>query len=132
MLYYTSLFLIVLLASVIIVWLYRAIFGVGRTGYRSSVRGGRTVSKRTKARMQAHRAAHPVSPHVIDGPVSLRGHARAGENMFAATHTPGAAGANAGWPYKEEKMESVGKAYRVNRKAATKSNADKDGKPWGW
>jgi len=38
-----------------------------------------------------------------------------------------------GWPYREEKFELSGKAYKVTRKARPKrTNLRTTGKPWGW
>lgn len=38
-----------------------------------------------------------------------------------------------GWPYREDKFEFAGKAYKVTRKATPKkSNLSTTGKPWGW
>ncbi len=38
-----------------------------------------------------------------------------------------------GWPYREEKLEMAGKAYKVTRKTAVKKeNLSASGKPWGW
>jgi len=38
-----------------------------------------------------------------------------------------------GWPYREEKFEFAGKAYKITRKAKTKkANLSSSGKPWGW
>jgi len=38
-----------------------------------------------------------------------------------------------GWPYREDKFEFAGKAYKVTRKAAPrKTNLSTTGKPWGW
>ena len=41
--------------------------------------------------------------------------------------------AGAGWPQREEKLEVAGKAYKVTRKAPSKtSDAGTLDKPWGW
>ena len=38
-----------------------------------------------------------------------------------------------GWPYREEKFEFAGKAYKVKRKTTLrKTNLETTGKPWGW
>lgn len=38
-----------------------------------------------------------------------------------------------GWPYREEKFEFTGKAYKVTRKATPKrTNLRATSKPWGW
>ena len=38
-----------------------------------------------------------------------------------------------GWPYREDKFEFAGKAYKVNRKVALeKTDLSTTGKPWGW
>lgn len=152
MLYYTSLFLFLVLVSVIAIWVYRGIFGVSRAAYRSSLQGGRKLSKRAKARMKARQKAHGTSAtkgaptpwgwnaatgqmhsdRDIRSPETLRGHARSSEHMFASAPNPAAVRKNAGWPYKEEKMKFAGKAYKVNRKAAEDGELDGDGKPWVW
>ena len=38
-----------------------------------------------------------------------------------------------GWPYREDKFEFAGKAYKVTRKVAPKkTNLSSTDKPWGW
>ncbi len=38
-----------------------------------------------------------------------------------------------GWPYREEKLDVAGNAYKVTRKAKpAKTNLRDKGKPWGW
>lgn len=38
-----------------------------------------------------------------------------------------------GWPYREEKQDVAGNAYKVTRKAKpAKTNSRDNGKPWGW
>jgi len=38
-----------------------------------------------------------------------------------------------GWPYREDKFEFAGKAYKVTRKVTPeKTNLQTTGKPWGW
>lgn len=38
-----------------------------------------------------------------------------------------------GWPHREDKIESGGKAYKVTRKVVSKhANPETTGKPWGW
>lgn len=38
-----------------------------------------------------------------------------------------------GWPYREEKLDVAGSAYKVTRKAKpAKTNLKDNGKPWGW
>lgn len=152
MLYYTSLFLVIVLVSMIAIWIYRGIFGVGRAAYRSSLKGGRKLSKRAKARMKARQKAHGTSAtkgvptpwgwnaatgqmhsdRDISSSGTLRGHARSSEYMFASAPNPVAARKKVDWPHKEEKVEFAGKAYKVNRKVADDGDLDADGKPWVW
>jgi|GEM_PF-3382513 len=156
MIYYTFLLLIIVVVSVIAIWMYRAIFGVGRSVYQSNLVGGRKVSKRAKARLKVRRkaraqnagsssssgiptpwgwkdnAALPHEAYVAHKPGSLRGHAHAGVNVFAVAPAPATARKNVGWPYKEEKMQFAGKAYKVNRRAADGGDLNGDGKPWVW
>ncbi|MDH4018445.1 MAG: hypothetical protein OEU84_02495 [Xanthomonadales bacterium] len=41
--------------------------------------------------------------------------------------------ARVGWPYREEKSESAGKAYKVTRKVTLqRTNLKTTSKPWGW
>ena len=47
------------------------------------------------------------------------------------SETPG--NPTVGWPYREEKKEVAGRAYKVTRKVATpRSNAKSVKAPWGW
>ena len=49
-----------------------------------------------------------------------------------STAKPAAKG-QIGWPYREDKFEFAGKAYKVTRKVAPKkTNLASTGKPWGW
>lgn len=51
-------------------------------------------------------------------------------NESNSTENPAA---TVGWPYREEKFEFAGKAYKVTRKARpAKTNLRNTGKPWGW
>jgi hypothetical protein len=44
-----------------------------------------------------------------------------------------AAKGKVGWPYREDKFEFAGKAYKVTRKSTPKkTNLSSTGKPWGW
>jgi hypothetical protein len=53
MLYYTSLFLVIVLFSVIAIWMYRGIIGVGRATYNAMLPGRSKATRRAKARLKA-------------------------------------------------------------------------------
>lgn len=55
MLYYTSLFLIIVLVSIIAIWMYRAILGASRVTHTAILPGRRKVSARAKARLKSRR-----------------------------------------------------------------------------
>lgn len=161
MLYYTSLFLVIVLVSVIAIWMYRAILGASRVAYKASVPGGKKISPRTRTRLKARAKArakaaksgtseapvpwgwkgnpNPIhSHHETHKPGSSKKHWNGLSHSHAAAseHTistpPSNAGRkNVGWPYKEEKMEFAGKAYKVNRKAVD-GDFNGNGKPWVW
>lgn len=163
MLFYTSLLVACLVGAVVIVWLYRRIAydagsvyktvhpifqpdpadhvadGASRTaavgtdtpwGWNNHATPSNLAKTHAakpteqkpwgwKGREQAVREQHPHH-----GSYTAPAHANANPN-------PGKPGA--GWPYREEKQEFAGKAYKVTRKAkpsTTKLGAD--GKPWGW
>src|SRR5690554_4117711 len=143
----------IVLVSVVSIWVYRAIFGIGRVAYRSSLRGSRKVSKRAQARMKARRKARakaggvstisgvptPWGWHKASGQThldqevrpsgSLIGHARSDEQVFANMPQRAAAKKYVGWPYKEEQMDFAGKSYKVSRKPTDRQELDGDGKP---
>lgn len=154
MLFYTSLFLIIVLVLMISVWMYRAIFGVTRSAYHAKLVGGQKVSKRTQARLKARRkarlkAARSSSSSGMPTPWGWKAntnHAHSGSDVQKLGGHPDFAGngndfvpfshaegrKNVGWPYKEEKVDFAGKAYKVNRKAADGGDLGSDGKPWIW
>ena len=78
---------------------------------------------------------HEIREH---GPRSAVRNATSGLDAFlnkAASERASKAGrqATVGWPYREEKFEFAGKAYKVTRKATPrKTNLETAGKPWGW
>lgn len=61
-----------------------------------------------------------------------------GRDAFAGNSDSGSSASDdrnptVGWPYREEKFEFAGKAYKVKRKVIpAKTNLRDTGKPWGW
>lgn len=64
MLYYTSLFLIIVLVSIITIWMYRAILGVGRATHNAVLPGRGKVSSKAKARLKTRRKAQAKADSV--------------------------------------------------------------------
>ena len=141
MLYYTALFLVVFFVSVVAIWMYRAIFGAGRSVYKSKTHGAKKSSKRAKARLEARRKQWAQSGSYLSSsdapnPWGLKGqapHPKAGQmGSYAESREPVSSRQTGGWPYKEEKVEFAGKAYKVNRKATDDKGMGSEGKPWVW
>ncbi len=143
MFFYTSLFVGSLIAAFLILYLYNALIHVGKTAYRAWFENS-----------EDHLTGHLDEAKYGTTPWGWKSHATPGTS--ARTHpaaaTPNAAGfddflnsnlgasgsqatqkSTASWPYREEKSETSGKAYKVSRKARPpRTNLKETAKPWGW
>jgi len=163
MLFYASLFVATLIVAAVVLWLYRALVGAGQAVYQAilpSSRSGITDHLAKEARRtsindtptpwgwgdkakpsQAARTAKIAKADTV--PWGWPGnHQKPGQHKAGAAHArhnhegpvakPEAKG-QIGWPYREDKFEFAGKAYKVTRKATPKkTNLSTTGKPWGW
>jgi len=161
MFFYISLLVGSVVAAVILLYLVHAIMNLGRAARRSflpSAKDKRTSHlENTKfsehSKMQTpwgwkgHASpagvarTHPAVPS-NDSSWEWKGKAKkttgntrndkpAGLDGFIESET--APRPTVGWPYREDKMDVAGSAYKVTRKAKpAKTNLRDNGKPWGW
>jgi len=158
MFFYTALFVASVIAAFVIIWLYRSIADAGKAVYqamlpsskhaatshlesqtmRTTVNGTPTPwgwkSHETPANLAKTHAALPTEKT----PWGWKGNQgevrqRQPHNAHAASRTASKQKQNVGWPYREEKSEFAGKAYKVTRKVKLKkTNLATASKPWGW
>ena len=162
MFFYTSLFVASLIVALVIVWLFNAMKNAGKAVYSAILPSSKnnpashvkervlltTVNDtptpwgwkssdtpRNMARRHAAQSSERTSwgwkgkGHDIDG---RQAHRNTHDNKIVAR--PAASSMkNVGWPYREEKLSSHGKANTVKRKAPPKrTNLKTANKPWGW
>jgi hypothetical protein len=159
MLFYTSLLVACLVGAVVIIWLYRKVAYNAGSVYKTVhpifqpdpadnvADGALRTSAGAPWGVKDHATPSNLAKTHAAKPTEQKpwGWKGSGEQAVREQHphhgsytVPAHASANsgkpgAGWPYREEKQEFAGKAYKVTRKAkpsTTKLGAD--GKPWGW
>jgi len=158
MFFYTALFVASVVAAIVIIWLYRSIADAGKAVYqamlpsskhaatshlesqtmRTTVNGTPTPwgwkSHETPANLAKTHAALPTEK----SPWGWKGNQRrVSEHRPHHGHTASQPASrktqNVGWPYREEKTEIGGKAYKVRRTVRLKrTNLASTSKPWGW
>lgn len=156
MFFYTSLFIASLFAALIVLWVYRTVAFSIKSVYKTVL-----PTSDTGPTSHLKDKAVPITSREKPTPWGWKGHetpANAAKTHAAlptekpnwgwsggqqgiheqngsyAVSKPAAAGKpGAGWPYREEKSEFAGKAYKVTRKVATKTaSTNTADKPWGW
>jgi hypothetical protein len=162
MFFYTSLFIASLLAALVILWVFRTIrynagsvyktvipeIEIGSTNPLESkpapITSGGSQSpwgwkgQETPANAAKTHAALPTEkPHWDWSGSRNEVHDQQSHNgpydNLSKRATTRKAGAGAGWPQREEKLEFAGKAYKVTRKPPSKtSDTGTLDKPWGW
>ena len=158
MFFYTALFVASLIAAFIIIWLYRSIADAGKAVYQAMLPSSRhaatshleslTVrtsvnetptpwgwkSHETPTNLAKTHAALPTEK----SPWGWKGNPRGvsehrPRNGQTASQPASRKNQNVGWPYREEKSEIGGKAYKVSRTVRLKkTNLANTNKPWGW
>ena len=154
MFFYTSLFIASLLVALVLHWLYHVVVDFREKVSREVLPGSRNKST-------VDHESRPVRANItkIPDPWGWGEHT----NPSQAARTAGIAPSDAvpwgwpgndrdihahgqhsdsravhakpvhGWPYREDKAEFAGKAYKVTRKAEIKrTRLSTAGKPWGW
>ena len=158
MFFYTALFVASLIAAFIIIWLYRSIADAGKAVYqamlpsskhtatshleseivRTSVNDTPTPwgwkSHETPANLAKTHAALPTEKSPWGWKGSQRGvNEHRPHNGHTASQPASRNNQSVGWPYRQEKSEFAGKAYKVSRTVRLKkTNLANTSKPWGW
>jgi hypothetical protein len=130
MFFYTALFVASLIAAFIIIWLYRSIADAGKAVYQAMLPSSRNAAT-------SHLENQTVRTSVNDTPTpwGWKNHQTPARplNGRAASQPATRNKQNVGWPYREEKSEFAGKAYKVRRHVRLKrTNLANTSKPWGW
>ena len=158
MLEYSFLLIASVILAVIILWLYRAIVGAGKAVYYALLPSskdnltahipeqsmGTTVNDTPTPWGWGHaqKSSH-VSRAAVAKPEAKAPWGWKGNDHEIRDHHPGKpqptakapskAAEGVGWPYREDKFEFAGKAYKVTRKVKPKkTNLKTSSKPWGW
>lgn len=142
MFFYVSLFIACVISAIVVVYLYNALADVGKAVYRAFLPSSKNNSTRhvRNVRFGSKINDTPTPWGWKGGEHDTRG------SSIKSTVPAGTTGLNAlindhgnestsvGWPYREDKVESAGKAYKVTRKTAGKRLPVRGGnkQPWGW
>jgi hypothetical protein len=157
MFFYTALFVASLIAAFIIIWLYRSIADAGKAVYQAMLPSSRNAATshlenqtvrtsvndtptpwgwknhQTPAHLAKTHAALPTEKSPWGWKESQRANENRPLNGRAASQPATRNKQNVGWPYREEKSEFAGKAYKVRRHVRLKrTNLANTSKPWGW
>jgi len=161
MFFYISLLVGSIVAAVILLYLVHAIMNLGRAAHRSILPSAK--NKRTSHLENTRFSEHSKmqTPWGWKGHASPAGVARThpaaapndsswewkGKDKKTTSKSQGekptgldgfieseaAPKPTVGWPYREDKLDVAGSAYKVTRKAKpAKTNLRDNGKPWGW
>ena len=148
MLFYTTLFVISVIAALIILYLFNALKDAGKAVYRAFLPSSKDSLARHIDDVQYRTTINDTStPWGWNGndhgirehhPKRAAGNAKSGLDAFINQvgndrDQKARKRAAVSWPYREEKSEFTGKAYKVKRKVTPrKTNSETKGKPWGW
>ena len=142
MFFYVSLFIACVISALLAIYLYNALAGIGKEVYRSilpsrkdnlssNIRNVRFHSKvnETPTPWGWKGSDHGTREHGTKG-AAMNG--ATGLDVFVNKH--GNESASVGWPYREEKNELTGKAYKVTRRTSSKKSGLQTtrSQPWGW
>ncbi len=145
MLFYTALFIASLIVALVALWSFNVIADAGRSVFK-----GRLPS--TKNASTSHLGVQRLATTVNETPTPWGWKSHDTPANMAKTHAaPPSAQSQwgysnsgsvrsvnsekpaVGWPYREEKSELAGKAYKVSRKTKRpQANLRTASKPWGW
>jgi len=163
MFFYTSLFVATLILAAVVLWLYRALVGAGEAVYQAILPSSKSTPTDHLAREAVRTTVNDTPTPWGWGEHAKPSHAAKtakiakadtvpwgwkGSDKKTNGYKPGlsharragvepmakpAAKGQIGWPYREDKFEFAGKAYKVTRKATPKkTNLSSTSKPWGW
>jgi len=142
MFFYVSLFIACVLTAIVFLYLYHALMDVGKAVYK-------VLLPSSKENVTRHRRNVRFNSVVSDTPTpwgwngndhETREHGRRPATVGSASGLDGFLSKHSsetssdGWPYRQDKVEFAGKAYKVKRKTASKKSrpAINNKQPWGW
>jgi hypothetical protein len=142
MLFYVSLFIACVISALVVLYIYNAIADAGKAVYRALLPSSKNNVSRHRRNVRFNSAIsdtptpwgwngnehearqHGTKPATTNGTAGLHGFLNKQSNESLSV----------GWPYREDKVELAGKAYKVTRKTASKklSPGTNSKQPWGW
>jgi len=130
LLLYTTIFVASLSVALVARFIYKAVKNSKRSVYRSKERIHSNDKSAVRQKVMAASRAGAGARYSSDRRTPLTTQSYAG--AYPAMPTVGSNQSNV-WPYRQERSASVGKAYKVKRRVASRtSDADDRSKPWGW
>jgi len=137
MFFYVSLFVACVITTMLVLYLYNALAGAGRAVFKALLPSSKNSStghlERARQNSTKNGAQAPWGWKGNNNEVRARGLNGATVNGASGLDTLigncDNQSASVGWPYREEKTEVAGTAYKVSRKAGSVRTS---GKPWGW
>lgn len=142
MFFYVSLFIACVISALLFLYLFHALADVGRAVYRSFLPSQKENLARHIGDVKFHSKVNDTptpwgwkgNNH---GPREHRARSAAenratGLDAFVNKHSKESA--SVGWPYREEKTEFAGKAYKVSRRTKPQKPRLRTttNQPWGW
>ena len=142
MFFYVSLFIACVISALLVIYLYNAFADIGKAVYRSILpsRKDNLTGSIRNVRFNSLVNKTPTPWGWKGGDHGTREHGAKGAAMIGATGLDAFVdkhrneSTSVGWPYREEKNELTGKAYKVTRRTPSKrSGLQTTGNhPWGW
>jgi hypothetical protein len=142
MFFYISLFVACVISALLVLYVYNALADVGKAVYKSILpsrkdhltRNIRNVRFNSKVNETPTPWGWKGGDHGAREPVAKGSTMNAANGLDAFVNKHGNESTSVGWPYREEKNEFAGKAYKVTRRTSPKkSNLQTSGnQPWGW
>ena len=142
MFFYISLFIACVISALLVLYIYHALADVGKAVFRNFLPGQKDSLASQIGDVRFHSKVndtptpwgwkgndHETREHGAKG-AALNG--ATGLDAFVNKHSKEST--SVGWPYREEKNEFAGKAYKVTRKPTSKKPGMSTtcNQPWGW
>jgi len=142
MFFYVSLFIACVIAALLVLYILNALADVGKAVYKSILpsRKDHLTNSISNVRFNTKVNDTPTpwgwkgGDHVTrdQGTKAATMNEAGGLDAFVNKH--GNESRSVGWPYREEKNELTGKAYKVTRRTSSKKSGlqTTGNQPWGW
>ena len=139
MFFYVSLFIACAISAILAIYLFNVIANVSKAVFKGFLPSQKDniTSHAENVRFHSKVNDTPTPWGWKGGDLGTREHGVAsngatGLDAFVNKHSRESAAV--GWPYREERNEIVGKAYKVSRKAMAKKSrlSTTNNQPWGW